>query len=127
MSNKPNGQPILPRLAVRWMTLPPKFMRPHLLASALIVMTAFGAGCRHYGPRSITADRLPYNEAIASSWQEQTLLNIVKLRYMDTPFFVDIPQITSGYTIQGTATANGGISRPGEPTRIVRATTRRHT
>ncbi len=72
-------------------------------------------GCRHYGPRSITADRIPYNQAIARSWQEQTLLNIVKLRYMDTPFFVDIPQITSGYTIQGVATASGGIFPPANP------------
>ncbi len=70
------------------------------------------AGCQHYGPRSIVADRLPYNEAIASSWKEQTLLNIVKLRYMDTPFFIDVPQITSGYTLQGVATANGGIFPP---------------
>jgi hypothetical protein len=69
-------------------------------------------GCRHIGPRTITADRLPYNEAIASSWKEQTLLNIVKMRYVDTPFFVEIPQITSGYTYQGTATANGGIFPP---------------
>jgi hypothetical protein len=72
-------------------------------------------GCSHFGPRSIVADRLPYNEAIAQSWKEQTLLNIVKLRYMDTPFFVDVPQITSGYTLQGLATANGGIFPPVSP------------
>lgn len=70
------------------------------------------AGCQHYGPRSIVADRIPYNESIAVSWKEQTLLNIVKLRYMDTPFFVDVPQITSGYTVQAIATANGGIFPP---------------
>jgi hypothetical protein len=70
------------------------------------------AGCQHYGPRSITADRIPYNQAIAMSWKEQTLLNIVKLRYADTPFFVEIPQITSGYTIQGIATTNAGIFPP---------------
>lgn len=79
-----------------------------LFLSALLA----GAGCHHYGPRSITQDRLPYNEAIATSWKEQTLLNIVKMRYMDTPFFVDVPQITSGYTIQGIATANAGIFPP---------------
>jgi hypothetical protein len=77
---------------------------------------SLATGCHHFGPRAITADRIPYNEAIARSWQEQTLLNIVKLRYMDTPFFVDVPQITSGYTIQGVATANGGIFPPVNPT-----------
>jgi len=74
-----------------------------------------GGGCRHFGPRSIVADRIPYNEAIAHSWKEQTLLNIVKMRYTDTPFFVDVPQITSGYTIQGTAAANTGIIPPVNP------------
>lgn len=84
-----------------------------LLVCTLIIVQC--AGCQHYGPRSITADRIPYNQAIAESWKEQTLLNIVKLRYMDTPFFVDVPQITSGYTLQGTATASGGIFPPVNP------------
>jgi hypothetical protein len=77
--------------------------------SRLLLMVLGQTGCHHYGPRSIVADRVPYNEAVAVSWKEQTLLNVVKLRYMDTPFFVDVPQITSGYTLQGTATTNGGI------------------
>ena len=73
-----------------------------LSSFALLIFASLGSGgCRHLGPRSITADRIPYNEAIATSWKEQTLLNIVKLRYMDTPFFLDVPQITSGYQIAG--------------------------
>lgn len=88
-------------------------MKAHLRVLILATLVVLAAtGCHHYGPRSITADRLPYNEAIAASWKEQTLLNIVKLRYMDTPFFVDVPQITSGYTLQAVATANGGIFPP---------------
>jgi len=88
-------------------------MQSRLAALLFLTAAMLGqTGCQHYGPRSITADRIPYNQAIAMSWKEQTLLNIVKLRYMDTPFFVDVPQITSGYTIQGIATTNAGIFPP---------------
>jgi hypothetical protein len=91
-------------------------MQSRLPVLGFLMLALLGlAGCQHYGPRSITADRIPYNQAIATSWKEQTLLNIVKLRYMDTPFFVDVPQITSGYTLQGTAGANGGIFPPVSP------------
>lgn len=91
-------------------------MKSRLFAVAPILLSLIGlAGCRHFGPRSVAADRIPYNEAVASSWKEQTLLNIVKIRYMDTPFFVDVPQITSGYTLQGIATANASISPPANP------------
>jgi hypothetical protein len=91
--------------------MPPR--RQWALRAAILASVLLGpAGCQHYGPRSIVADRLPYNEAIAGSWKEQTLLNIVKMRYTDTPFFLDVPQITSGYTLQTTATANGGIFPP---------------
>lgn len=67
-------------------------------------------GCKHLGPRSIVADRVPYNEAVAVSWKEQTLLNIVKVRYADTPFFVDVAQIVSGYQMQHSAKAEGNLS-----------------
>jgi hypothetical protein len=108
MSNNPYGLPGFPNLATR-RPVAPVPMRSYLLAPALTLLAAFGPGCRHFGPRSITADRIPYNEAIAASWKEQTLLNIVKMRYGDTPFFIDVPQITSGYTIQGGAATTGGI------------------
>jgi hypothetical protein len=83
-----------------------------LLAAAL---AAGGSGCKHIGPRTVVADRAAYNEAVGASWKEQTLLNVVKLRYADTPFFLEVPQITSGYTLQGQAIATGAISPPVNP------------
>jgi hypothetical protein len=73
------------------------------------------AGCQHYGPKTIVSDRIPYNQALATTWKEQTLLNIVKMRYLDTPFFIDVAQVTSGYTLQAGVAATGSITPPVSP------------
>ena len=84
-------------------------MKLHRHAFFVAGLLVGSSGCQHYGPGSIVADRIPYNTAIATSWQEQTLLNIVKLRYVDAPTFIDIGSIVSSYTLSETATATGTI------------------
>ncbi len=75
---------------------------------ALILMVA--PGCTHLGPKTVAVDRFDYSSAIAESWKQQTLLNVVKLRYMDLPVFVDVASLVSGYSIQTGVNLNGTVS-----------------
>jgi hypothetical protein len=68
------------------------------------------ASCTHLGPKSIAVDRFDYSTAIADSWKQQTLLNIVKMRYMDLPVFVDVASIVAGYSLQTGVSVNGMLS-----------------
>jgi len=70
------------------------------------------AGCSSMGPPTIAKDRFDYNSAVANSWKEQTLLNIVRFRYLDPPVFLEVSQIISGYTFEGALKAESTLSSP---------------
>ncbi len=68
------------------------------------------AGCDSVGPGNVSRDRAAYIGSIAESWKEQTLLNVVRLRYGDAPAFLDISSVVAGYTLQGQASIDGFVS-----------------
>lgn len=81
---------------------------------ALVVLSTGLGGCIHrMGPQSIPRDRSAYSVSLSDSWKEETLLNIVKLRYLDPPLFVDVGNIVASYTLAYTASAGGTISPNG--------------
>ena len=57
-----------------------------------LFLVALAGGCA-LGPRSVEQNRLRYNEAVKTTTEQQLLLNIVRLRYTDTPSSLSITTI----------------------------------
>ncbi len=85
------------------------------LVFATCGLSFLATGCLHpkIGPNSLPRDRSLYSVSLADSWKEVTLLNIVKVRYLDPPVYVDIASIVSSYTLAQGASAEGIFSADG--------------
>ena len=72
------------------------------------------SSCTKVGPKSIRKTRFDYNSAIIDTRNEQMLANLVRLRYRDTPYFIEVSSIATQYVlgVLGSATV-GGIGGPG--------------
>jgi hypothetical protein len=73
---------------------------PRNLGAAILACLV--TACTSIGPATVQHDRIDYATAIGDSWKEQTLLNIVKLRYADVPVFLEVAQVIAGYQLQST-------------------------
>ena len=65
------------------------------------------AGCAKFGPNRVVEDRFNYSNAIGISFKEQVLLNIVKLRYTETPIMLKVGSIVSSYSLGAAASLTG--------------------
>ena len=68
--------------------------------SFLIALLALGlglSGCTSLGPQTLDHARLQYNEVIKRTTEEQLLLNIVRLRYTDTPSSLAVSAIAAQF------------------------------
>ncbi len=87
----------------KWGRIPP--IRAYVSALAILLGTLLSCGC--LGPEAVRTTRLRYNNAISSTNEEQLLLNLVRLRYAESPVFLDLPTITSQFEL------SAGGSDPG--------------
>jgi hypothetical protein len=73
------------------------------------------AGCMSVSPTHVTTDRMDYGQVVAESWKQQTLINVVRLRYADAPVFLDVSSIINSHTVGGTAGAQAALTSGSTP------------
>ena len=70
------------------------------------------AGCSQMGPSTIANARFDYNEAIVRSFDNQMLLNLVRLRYQDSILFLDLTSVVASYSRETTVGASTDVQLP---------------
>lgn len=99
--------------------LPQPETQPHRDGAAIVVLltllvTLLAGGCAtRLGPSTIPAARFDYNDNIARSQNDQLLLNLVRLKYRDTPVFLDVGAVIAQYTLSARAGAASRINVDG--------------
>ena len=81
-----------------------------LIAFAVFVL----AGCQSsFGPRALERTHPAYNQAIVTSVNEQMLQNLVRIRYRDVPFFLEIGSVTASLSLGASAGVDANINLGG--------------
>ena len=80
-------------------------MRRNRKAVALLI--GCGAALVHcgcvMGPRFLEASRVSYNEMIQRTDNEQLLLNLVRLKYRETPVFLEVGSVSAQFVFEQSA------------------------
>lgn len=82
-------------------------------AEAILCLVLFAvAGCASLGPDTVNRDRFEYTGALSDSWKQQMLYNIVKMRYGDTPVFIDVASVINSYSLETSVNASASWQSP---------------
>ena len=65
--------------------------------------------CSSIGPSTMDRDHMDYGRSVGENWKNQMLTNLVRLRYVDMPVFVDVGQIVAGYSLETQVSAEAGF------------------
>ncbi len=78
-----------------------------------LISILFLSACANLGPASLKGERNNYNVAVQRTNDEQLLLNLVRLKYRDTPFFLEVSSVASQFTMKSDATVNAELPDTG--------------
>lgn len=86
----------------------PQLAPPRRLLTALCLLAVALplAGCHTVGPRAVHAAGIDYNQAMSGAVNEQVLLNLVRLRYRDAPYFLEPTELITSHVLGAGAAAD---------------------
>lgn len=77
------------------------------VAGLALVCGGCGSGI---GPKSIANERPAFNEELIQSTNQQLLTNLVRLRYLDAPMFLELSSVVAQYGWQANAGVDGRVA-----------------
>jgi hypothetical protein len=81
--------------------LPRERFSRFIRTTVIMVLACMGlSGCFNFGSTRLYEDQIGYSRALGDAEKSETLLNIVRMRYADTPTFLQATQVISGYQLQ---------------------------
>jgi hypothetical protein len=87
------------------------FFRPVLIPG---LVAALASGCATgLGPKALRSERPDYNQQIVRSADGEMLLNLVRLRYNDSPLFLELGAIVTQYGYDASLNAAGLVNGSG--------------
>jgi len=66
-------------------------------------------GCSGFGPATLKANRYSYNTTLQRSNDQQLLLNLVRLKYRDTPYFLEVNSVAAQFKFRANAGSDATV------------------
>ena len=87
----------------------PRYFSPKtlLLICLMAILPLSIISCVNLGPTTLKSERSKYNISVQKTNDEELLLNLVRLKYRDTPFFMEVSSMASQFTLSTSANAFG--------------------
>jgi hypothetical protein len=69
----------------------------------VLIVGFFLNGCSGLGPSTLKGNRYSYNTTLQTSNDQQLLLNLVRLKYRDTPYFLEVNSVAAQFKFRASA------------------------
>ena len=87
-------------------------MHPYIKCYVLLAMLSL-TGCMSMGPRSIHTTRADYNMAIQQTSEQELLLNLVRLKYRDSIYFLNVEKVAASLEFNREMGASASVPEKG--------------